>query len=148
MKISKQGLDLIKKYEGFSSIPYLCPAKKATIGYGNTYWENGKKVSLFDSTISEQRASELLEFIVKKDVEYYINTYVLVPLSQNQYDALCSFIYNVGQRNFRRSTLLKKLNRYDYIGATQEFIKWRRSGGRVLRGLILRRKEERELFLS
>ena len=148
MQISKNGLDLIKQFEGFYSTPYLCPAGIPTIGYGNIFYEDGTKVTLQDNPITEQRASELLEFIANKNFGRFVNITVKVPLNQNQFDALVSFAYNLGNGNLQQSTLLKKLNDSDYIGASLEFEKWNKSGGKVLKGLIKRRLAEKELFLS
>jgi lysozyme len=73
---------------------------------------------------------------------------VKAPINQNQFDALVSFVYNVGAGNFAKSTLLKKLNKADYQGAGDEFLRWNRGGGKVLNGLIRRRDAERSLFLT
>ncbi len=148
MLISKNGLNLIKKFEGFSSKPYLCPANVPTIGYGNTFYEDGTKVTLQDNPITEERANELLEFIANKNFGRFVNITVKVPLNQNQFDALVSFAYNLGNGSLQQSTLLKKLNDSDYIGASEEFLKWNKSGGKVLSGLTKRRSAEQELFLS
>lgn len=148
MKISKNGLDLIKEFEGFSSNPYLCPAGVPTIGYGNTFYEDGTKVTLKDNPITEERASELLEFIANKNFGRFVNITVKVPLNQNQFDSLVSFAYNLGNGNLKQSTLLRKLNSGDYEGTSNEFEKWNKSGGKVLNGLIKRRLAEKELFLS
>ncbi len=145
-RISENGLNLIKEFEGLELEPYLCPANIPSIGYGNTYYEDGTKVTLQDEAITESRANELLENIANKDFASVIIKSLEVPLSQNQFDALVSFVYNVGNRNFRRSTLRKKLNRGDYEGASREFNKWIYSGGKVLKGLKERRKLEAELF--
>lgn len=147
MKISNNGLNLIKQFEGFSSTPYLCPAKIPTIGYGSTYYEDGTKVTLKDKPITEQRATELLEFVANKTFSENINKVVKVPLSQNQFDALVSFAYNVGNKNFNWSTLLKKLNLSDYEGCSLEFGRWNQANGKILNGLVLRRQKEKELFL-
>lgn len=148
MKISNNGLDLIKEFEGFSSTPYLCPAKIPTIGYGSTYYEDGTKVTLKDKPITEQRATELLEFIANKTFSENINKVVKVPLNQNQFDALVSFAYNIGNKNFNWCTLLKKLNLSDYEGASLEFGRWNQANGKILNGLVLRRQKEKELFLK
>ena len=148
MLISKNGLNLIKKFEGFSSKPYLCPANVPTIGYGNTFYEDGTKVTLQDNPITEERASELLEFIANKNFGRFVNVTVKVPINQNQFDALVSFAYNLGNGSLQQSTLLKKINDSDYIGASEEFLKWNKSGGKVLSGLTKRRSAEQELFLS
>ena len=147
MKISKNGLDLIKEFEGFSSTPYLCPAGIPTIGYGSTYYEDGTKVTLKDKSITEQRGSELLEFVANKTFSENINKVVKVPLTQNQFDALVSFSYNIGNKNFNWSTLLKKINQSDYKGASLEFGRWNQSNGKILNGLVSRRQKEKELFL-
>ena len=147
MKISNNGLDLIKQFEGLSLTPYLCPANIPTIGYGNTFYEDGTKVTLKDKPITEQRATELLEFVANKTFSENINKVVKVPLSQNQFDALVSFAYNVGNKNFNWSTLLKKLNLSDYEGCSLEFGRWNQANGKILNGLVLRRQKEKELFL-
>ena len=146
MIVSKNGLDLIKEFESFKSKPYLCPSQKATIGWGSTYYPDGKKVTLQDKEITEQKAFEILEYIANKDFGSNINKVVKVPLNQNQFDALVSFAYNIGNGNFNWSTLLKKLNKSDYIGASNEFLKWNKSGGKELLGLTRRRKREQDLF--
>lgn len=148
MKISNNGLNLIRQFEGFSSVPYLCPAGIATVGFGSTYYEDGTKVTLKDKPITEQRATELLEFIANKTFSENINKVVKVPLNQNQFDALVSFAYNIGNKNFNWSTLLKKLNQSDYEGASLEFGRWNQAGGKILNGLVLRRQKEKELFLK
>lgn len=148
MIVSKNGLDLIKGFEGLSLKPYLCPAGIPTIGYGSTYYPDGKKVTMQDELITEQRACEMLEFIANKDFGSNINKVVKVPLTQNQFDALVSFSYNLGNKNFNWSTLLKKINLSDFESASLEFGRWNQAGGKILSGLVLRRQKERELFLK
>ncbi len=82
------------------------------------------------------------------EAEEILDTYCEVPLSQNQRDALISFIFNVGEVHFRDSTLLVRLNRLDYAGAADQLLRWNRAGGRILRGLTRRRTSERSLFLA
>lgn len=148
MIVSKNGLDLIKEFESFESKPYLCPSQKATIGWGSTYYPDGKKVTLQDKEITEQKAFEILEYIANKDFGSFVNKAVKVKLNQNQFDALVSFAYNLGNGNLQQSTLLKKVNNNDFIGASLEFEKWNKAGGKVLSGLTKRRTAEKELFLS
>lgn len=148
MQISDKGLNLIKKFEGFSSKPYLCPAKVPTIGFGSTYYENGKVVNLDDEAISEERATELLKYTTDKIFGSFVNKVVKVKLNQNQFDALVSFAYNLGNGNLQQSTLLKKVNNSDFIGASLEFEKWTKANRKVLSGLVKRRLAEKELFLS
>ena len=148
MRISEKGLNLIKKYEGFSSKPYMCPANVPTIGYGSTYYPNGTKVKISDDEISEEEATQILEYIAQKDFGSAVNKFVIVDLTQNQFDALVSFAYNIGRTAFENSTLLKLLNRGEYEAAAEQFEKWNKSGGRVLSGLTKRRFDEQKLFLS
>ena len=148
MKISDNGLNIIKTFEGLSLVPYICPAGKVTIGYGNTYYENNQRVKMTDAPITKERAEELLRNITNNDFASFVNRYVSVELNQNQFDALVSFTYNVGSPNFRNSTLLKKINLKDFEGASNEFKKWKFSDGKVLDGLVTRRAKEKELFLK
>lgn len=145
MLVSKNCINLIKKYEGFRSKPYKCPAGIWTIGYGSTFYINGEKVSEHDSEISETFASELLENVVN-DFAIKIDRLIKVSVNQNQFDALVSFTYNIGIGAFSKSTLLKKLNNADFDGASKEFIRWNKANGKVLNGLVNRRNDETKLF--
>ncbi len=145
MKISNSGLELIKEFEGFSANAYLCPAKIPTIGYGNTFYSDGRKVKLGEQ-ISKSDALELLEIVANKDFADKIFSAIKVPVAQNQFDAMVSLAYNIGTGSFLKSTLLKKVNAGDFIGASEEFLKWNKSGGKELLGLIRRRKREQDLF--
>ena len=146
MIVSKNGLDLIKEFESFKSKPYLCPSQKATIGWGSTYYPDGKKVTLQDKEITEEKAFEILEYIANKDFGSNINKVVKVPLNQNQFDALVSFAYNIGNGNFNSSTLLRWLNQGNYKEASIQLLRWDKSKGIVLNGLTKRRKAEKALF--
>ena len=146
MIVSKNGLDLIKEFESFKSKPYLCPSQKATIGFGSTYYPDGKKVTLQDKEITEEKAFEILEYIANKDFGSNINKVVKVPLNQNQFDALVSFAYNIGNGNFNSSTLLRWLNQCNYKEASMQLLRWDKSKGIVLNGLTKRRKAEKALF--
>ena len=141
MKTSKKGIELIKKYEGFSSQAYHCPAGVLTIGYGHT-----KMVKKNDKITKEQAEKLLKEDLVSR--ELCVEKAVKVPLTQAMFDSLVSFVYNVGSGNFTTSTLLKKLNKGDYVGASNEFPRWNKARKVVLNGLVKRREDERKLFLS
>jgi len=142
MKIEKQGLELIKMFEGLRLQAYMpTPIDVPTIGYGHT------KTAKMGMKITEAGAEALL----KQDlawVESVVNKNVTVPLTQPQYDALCSFVYNLGGTNFKRSTLLKKLNNKAYSEAADELLRWDKQGSKVLSGLTRRREAEKALFLS
>lgn len=147
MKISQDGINLIKHYEGLRTKAYLDSVGVATIGYGHT---KGVKLGMI---ITETKAEELL----KQDLEYFENKVldlVKVNLLQNQFDALVSFVFNVGEGNLKKSTLLKKLNNTIYfrteelVSIADEFLKWNKAGGKVLPGLTKRRIAERMMFLQ
>jgi len=147
-KISENGINLIKKFEGFSSKPYLCPAGICTIGYGATFYPNGNKVTMSDKPLTELEAVGLLKFMLIK-FEQYVDSYCIDTITQNQFDALVSFCYNVGPANLKSSTLLKKVNKNpndDTIRA--EFAKWNKGNGKVLKGLVNRRQAETDLYFS
>lgn len=145
MYISSTCTNLVKKYEGFRSKPYKCPAGIPTIGFGSTFYLNGEKVSMYDSEISEPFASELLEKVLN-DFATKVDNIIKVSLNQNQFDALVSFTYNIGISAFSKSTLLTKLNNSDFQGASKEFVRWNKANGKVLKGLTNRRLDEQKLF--
>jgi lysozyme len=144
---SKLGLDIIKKYEGLRLTSYLCPAGIPTIGYGSTRYPNGKKVLLGEKLNNETEATSLL-LATMKPYEDAVNRH-LPNLNQCQFDALVSFCYNVGTGAFIKSTLLRKAkaNAND-PSIVDEFSKWVRGGGKVLPGLVTRRKDEARLYFS
>ena len=148
MKISNRGLELIKDFEGLSLKPYLDVVNIPTIGWGNTFYEDGTKVTLKDKPITEERANELLEVIANRDFADKIFPKIRVPVSQNQFDAMVSLAYNIGVGNFLKSTLLKKVNAGDFAGASEEFLRWNKAGGKEVLGLTKRREREKQLFLT
>lgn len=147
MKTSKAGLDLIKQFESFRAAPYLCSAGVPTIGYGTTVYPNGIKVKLSDQKITQQLAETFLQHHVNA-TEKDVLSLVKVPLTQNQFDALVSFAYNVGLGAFGDSTLLKLLNAGDIDGTSKQFERWNKTGGKVSNGLTRRRNAEKALFLA
>ena len=146
MKVSSKGLELIKEFEGFSSVAYLCSAKKATIGYGNTFWEDGTPVKIGDQ-ISKERAETLLKHVVD-NFSVAVEVDIKIEVTQNQFDAMVSLAYNIGLGAFKNSTLLRQLNRGNFVGASQEFLRWNKSNGKPLLGLTRRREREKLLFES
>lgn len=148
MKVSQNGINLIKKFEGFKSKPYLCAAGVATIGYGSTYYENGARVKLTDSPITEDWADQLLRNVLKQ-YELSVDVMTRDDISQNQFDALVSFAYNVGIQNFKTSTLLKRVNANPNDPDIKiQFARWIRAEGRILKGLVKRREIEANLYFS
>lgn len=138
---------LIKKWEGFRSTSYLCPAGVWTIGYGTTAAAGVGIIPKKGMTISEYDATVYL----KKGVEKFasdVSLMIKVPVNENQFGACVSLAYNIGPAAFKKSTLLRKLNAGDYSGAADQFKVWNKAGGRVLNGLSARRSDERALFLT
>lgn len=146
MKTGKKGLDLIKSFEGCKLEAYLCPAKRWTIGYGHTGTVDGNQICAGMKITTGKAVMILIDDLER--FESAVNKYVKVPITQNMFDALVSFAYNIGDGAFIGSTLLKKLNAKDYAGAAAEFKKWNKAGGQVLTGLTRRRKAEQTLFTA
>ena len=147
-KTGKAGIEMIKTFEGFRSAPYKCSAGVPTIGYGATFYPGGKKVTMTDPSITEEKAVELLANMLVS-FEKYVDSYCRDDINQNQFDALVSFAYNLGPANLKSSTLLKKVNANpedETIAA--EFIKWVKAGGKTLKGLVRRREAESQLYFK
>jgi len=149
MILNNEGLNHIKKWEAFRNHPYI-PVKgdRPTIGYHNTFYADGTAVSMNDRPITLQEGETLLKLIVKQ-FEDTVNRYVTSDINQNQFNALVSFTYNVGAANFKRSTLLKKVNRNpNDTGIEYQFKRWNKASGRVLKGLTRRRNSESYLYFT
>jgi lysozyme len=148
MKLDENGYKLIQEFEGLSLVPYLCSAKVATIGYGNTFYPSGKKVTMQDAPISLATAKWMLKETANKfaaDVDKLIKA----NLNQNQFNAIVSFAFNVGLTALGRSTLLKKVNiNPNDPTIAAEFAKWNKAGGKVLNGLTKRREKEAKLYFA
>ena len=149
--------EFIRSKEGCFLTPYLCPANIPTIGYGATFYENGARVTMRDPAITQERALKLFDFhlsFFEKDVNYLLTG---VEVTQNQFDALVSFAYNVGtdidQDNIPEglgdSTLLKKVrNNPEDVSINAEFMKWDKANGVRLKGLTIRRKQEADIYFN
>ena len=139
MNISQEGISLIKKFEGCEYNAYKCAADVLTIGYGHT-----KDVKEGD-LVTQQEAENLLAEDLK-EFENYINDMVTVPLNQNQFDALVSWVFNLGPANLKASTMLKVINIGNYENVPEQIKRWNKAGGKVLDGLIRRREAESLMF--
>ena len=139
MKISEEGIELLKKFEGCKLEAYQDSVGVWTIGYGHT------KGVYKGMTISQDDAEEMLEEEMK-EYEGYIEEYVEVPLSQNEFDALVCWVYNLGPTNLRNSTLLMVLNQSKFDEVPEQIKRWNKAGGEVLKGLVRRREAEALLF--
>lgn len=147
MRTNDAGLHIIKVCEGFRRRPYFDVGGVVTVGFGTTRrWDN-RPLTMDMAPITRADA----EAFLRRDVvatEGYVSRLVKVALNENEHAALVSFTYNVGAGNLQRSTLRMKLNRGHRLDAADEFQWWRRAGGRIYRGLVLRRAMERGLFLD
>ena len=141
MKISLEGLSLIKKFEGCKLEAYKCSAGVWTIGYGHT---TGVKEG---DVCTQEEAEKLLRGDIFK-FEEYVQDSVKVDLDQSQFDALVAWRFNLGPGNLRSSTMLKKLNNGEYESVPFEMRRWNKAGGKTLDGLIRRRQAESLLFES
>jgi len=150
MQISPAGLALIRAHEGFRAKAYYCPAGVLTIGYGHTNLDGSPPRVTPGLTITKAEAERVLTDTVNRVYGAAVTRLVKVPLNQNQFDALTSLVFNIGESNFAGSTLLRRLNRSDYDGAASAFAAWNRATvngvKQALPGLTRRRAEEAALF--
>ncbi|MEO5337245.1 MAG: lysozyme [Magnetospirillum sp. WYHS-4] len=145
--VTDQGLALIKRFEGFSATPYICPAGWWTIGFGAIHGLDGLPVTATTPPVTEEEAETLL----RRDVavaERAVLRLITVPLSDGRYDAVASFAFNLGGGALQRSTLRRKVNRDEHGDVPDEFRRWVWGGGRKLPGLVRRRKAEAEMHLA
>lgn len=144
-RMTEDGLALIKRFEGFSATPYLCPAGWWTIGFGAIRGLDGQPVIAATPPVTEDEAESLL----RRDVavaELAILRLIAVPLSDGQFDALASFAFNLGGGALQCSTLRRKVNHEEHADVPGEFLKWIWGGGRRLPGLVRRRQAEAVLY--
>ena len=147
MKLNKEGADLIKFFEGCKLKAYQCSAGKWTIGYGNTFYEDGSPV-IAGHAITKEKAESLFSLIAN-DFSRKVDPLVTDKVNENQLAALISFAYNCGVGNLKSSTLLKKVNADPSdITIRNEFMKWNKASGKVLNGLTKRREAEANLYFK
>jgi lysozyme len=147
-KLNSVGYNLIKEFEGLSLKPYKCQANINTIGYGSTYYENGTRVQMSDAPITKQRAEQLLQHTADRFASKVFNL-LKKPVTQNQFNALVSFAFNVGSGALASSTLLKLVNvNPNDITIKSEFLRWNKAGGKPIQGLTNRRIKESALYFT
>lgn len=144
---------LCKRFEGFRSKPYLCPAGVPTIGYGSTYYPDGRKVALTDDPIDEPTARGMLVHELQHTYAPgvirqcpVLLTHALQTNDWGKFNAIVDFVYNLGIGRLQTSTLRKKINAQDWEGAKEQLMLWTRGGGKVLPGLVKRREAEAVLL--
>jgi GH24 family phage-related lysozyme (muramidase) len=143
--ITQAGIELIKRFEGFSHTVYICPADYPTIGYGHVVKPQEREQ--FASGITPEQAETLLRQDVQT-AERAVLRLITVPLTDGQFDALVSFTFNLGAGALQRSTLRRKVNRGDHANVPAELRKWVWAGGRKLKGLVKRREAEAVLYAT
>ena len=139
--------ELCRRFEGFKSKPYLCPAGVPTIGYGSTYYADGRKVTLQDPPMDEPAARALL--MTELHHTYYpavLRHCPILATHERKCNAIVDFCYNLGVGRLQTSTLKRKINAQDWEGAKEQLKLWTRGGGKVLNGLVKRRDAECALF--
>ena len=147
MKLSDNGFTLLGELEGIVLRPYKDSVGIPTIGIGSTYYEDGTKVKMTDKAITKERAIQLAKNVVKS-FEEQVNKSILLPMTQNQFDAMVLLCYNIGKSGFARSSVVRNFNLGNIQRAADSFLLWNEAGGRVVQGLVNRRNKERSLFLS
>ena len=148
MNCSERGIELIKHFEGLRLTAYVCIGGIPTIGYGATFYEDGRRVNLGD-VITLQQANELLMNILSQ-FERDVNTLLHgIPVNQNQFDALVSLAFNIGIESLAQSTLLNKVkSNHNDTSIAYEFGRWVLASGQIINGLVIRRRKEAELYFS
>jgi lysozyme len=133
---------LEQRFEGFESIPYLCPAGVPTVGFGFTHYPDGRRVALTDPPMTLEAARAMLLYFTRH--EYMPAAMALCPgaATPGQIGALTDICFNIGKGNLRASTLRRKVNAGEWDEVPAQFRRWTKAGGRILRGLVLRREAE------
>jgi len=138
---------LCRQFEGFRSKPYLCPAGVPTIGYGSTYYSDGRKVTLEDSPISEKDASALLMHELEHTyLPGVLRNCPILATDEKKCNAIVDFVYNLGIGRLQTSTLKRKINSQEWKAAQEQLMLWTKGGGKVLPGLLKRRQAECSLL--
>ena len=143
----KEGVELVAHFEGFRARPYLCAAGVWTIGEGTTRYPTGRRVRGTDPDCTREQARAWLTWALEQS-EKAVLRLTTPPLNDKQLAALASFVYNLGSGAFRASTLRRRINSGDFDDVPYQLSRWNKGGGRVLRGLVLRRDAEARLWLE
>lgn len=140
---------LCKQFEGYRGKPYLCPAGVATIGYGSTYYADGRKVALTDAPMSEPDAAALLlQELHHTFLPGVLRQCPILLTDERKCNAIVDFVYNLGLGRLQTSTLKRKINQQDWDAAQEQLMLWTKGGGRVLPGLVKRRSAESALLAA
>lgn len=151
MKLSDKGFEMLAVFEGFRSKPYRDSVGVATIGYGNTYYLDGRKVKMTDPPISKAEAKKLKMAVLDRDFVPVVNRLLereikAGQITQNMFDSLVSLTYNIGVGALKKSSVIRHLKNGDKQKAGDAFLLWRNAGGKPI--LLKRRQKERAVFLA
>ena len=146
MNVSKAGILLIKHHEGVRNKPYRCPAGLWTVGVGHLIGDGKQLPDGYNKTFTDREIDEILKADLRRFELGLSKLLPNVPLKQNEFDALISFCFNLGLGCFQRSTIRQALLRNDKTQAMESLVKYCRAGGKILRGLQIRRLDEKALF--
>lgn len=151
MSLSDKGFEMLAVFEGFRSAPYRDSVGVPTIGYGNTYYLDGRKVTMSDKPISKDEAKKLKMAVIDKDFAPAVNRLLesqikAGKITQNMFDALISLVYNIGVGALAKSSVIKHLQNGNKQQAGEAFLLWKNAGGKPI--LLKRRQKEREVFLA
>jgi GH24 family phage-related lysozyme (muramidase) len=147
MKASKKCLEMLAHHEGVRQKPYRCPAGLWTVGVGHLIGDGHSLPDSWNRTFSLEEVYAILAADVTR-FERGVERFITIPLKQSEFDCLVSFAFNLGLGTLQKSTLRQKLNRGDKEGAIESLLKYNKAGGKILKGLDNRRKDEAKLFLS
>lgn len=146
MNVSEKGIEIIQHFERFSSKPYLDTGGVPTIGYGTTRYPDGSRVTMDDAPVDMAVATRWMRYHIRGTINYLNLALKGLEVQQHEFDALVSFVYNIGEGNFGSSTMLKRLKSKD-PNACDEFDRWVYDNGRKLKGLERRRASEKHLYI-
>jgi lysozyme len=144
--VIQDGVDLVARFEGYSATPYKCPAGVWTIGYGTTRYPWGRRVTAGEKPCTKAQAEKWLSIELSK-AEQSVARLTTPYLNEYRRAALASFVYNLGAGAFRASTLRRRINSGDWDDVPYQLSRWNKAGGRILKGLALRRAAEAQLWL-
>lgn len=153
MQISPKGIAAIMQFESFRSKPYNDGVDVITIGYGSTYYPDGRKVTLADKPVDEPTARKIFDYILQNDFvgplnDLFVEETKAGKITQNMFDAMCSLAYNIGMKNFKTSSVYRYTKQGNYKKAADSFALWNKAGGKVLKGLVRRRANEAQTYLA
>jgi lysozyme len=146
MEVITIASQIARQFEGFRSRPYRCPAGVATIGYGTTHYPGGKAVTMKDAPVSQETGEQYLQYEMMNSMMKAFMYCPILLMDDKKLAAITDFVYNLGPGRLQTSTLRRRINQQDWPLVRKELMRWTRGGGKVLKGLVRRRKVEASLI--